>query len=218
MTTETMTIHEALSELKTLDDRIQKLISNSTFVTTNKHSNDKISGITIAEYKDRIKSCYQKIVDLINRRNALKRAVVLSNAKTEITVNGITYTVAEAIDMKNHGMENKENLLQKLRTQYAKCNYDLTANSSTVIEERADKYVQSYLQQQGKDTKSAVKETETIQQLRKFYIADNTYDLIDPLKVVDLMESLENEISAFETKVDGLLSVSNAKTEITISY
>lgn len=51
MTTETMTIHKALCELKTLDSRIKKAIEGSVFVFANKHSNAKVSGKTIPASK-----------------------------------------------------------------------------------------------------------------------------------------------------------------------
>ena len=46
MTTETMTIHEALSELKIIGDRIESAIRKE-FVTVNKKSNKKVNGIPI---------------------------------------------------------------------------------------------------------------------------------------------------------------------------
>lgn len=39
MTTEKMTIHEALSELKVIGKRISNEIDGTVFVMTNKHSN-----------------------------------------------------------------------------------------------------------------------------------------------------------------------------------
>ena len=47
MTTERMTIHKALAELKIIGDRINNSISSSTFIKANKHSNEKINGVPI---------------------------------------------------------------------------------------------------------------------------------------------------------------------------
>lgn len=100
MTTETMTIHKALCELKTLDSRIKKAIEGSVFVFANKHSNAKVPGKTISAYSDEVKSAYQSACDLVARRDAIKRAVTLSNATTKVTIGGQEYTIAEAIEMK----------------------------------------------------------------------------------------------------------------------
>ena len=114
MTTETMTIHKALCELKTLDSRIKKAIEGSVFVFANKHSNAKVSGKTISAYSDEVKSAYQSACDLIARRDAITRAVTLSNATTKVTIGGQEYTIAEAIEMKNHGIPMQQKLLDKL--------------------------------------------------------------------------------------------------------
>lgn len=51
MTTETMTIHRALAELKVLDDRIMKLLSEAKFCGAAKNCMQKLGGVTIEEYK-----------------------------------------------------------------------------------------------------------------------------------------------------------------------
>jgi hypothetical protein len=61
-------------------------------------------------------------------------------------------------------------------------------------------------------------DSEAMKALRKDYIANNTYDLIDPLGVAKLMEELTDEINEFETEVDAALSVSNAVTVIEFEY
>ena len=88
MTTEKMSVHKALCELKTLDARIQKGIDESVFVFANKHSNTKVSGMNLGEYSGEIKKRYQSVTDLIARRDAIKRAVTLSNASVKVTIGG----------------------------------------------------------------------------------------------------------------------------------
>ena len=39
-------------------------------------------------------------MDLIKRRDAITKAIVASNAVTEVTINGETMTVASAIELK----------------------------------------------------------------------------------------------------------------------
>ena len=56
MTTEKMTIHKALVELKTLDGRISKAIKDTTFVVSNPQSSQKVNGISIADYSASVKS------------------------------------------------------------------------------------------------------------------------------------------------------------------
>lgn len=49
-TVEKMTIHKALCELKILDSRINNAISSARFCLANKHSNEKVNGVTVEEY------------------------------------------------------------------------------------------------------------------------------------------------------------------------
>ena len=58
MTTEKMTVHKALAELKIVDDRIVSAINGGTYCVANKHSNDKIKGISLEEYKKTMQGCY----------------------------------------------------------------------------------------------------------------------------------------------------------------
>lgn len=217
MTHEKMTIHKALAELKTMDDRITDAINAPIYVLAVKHSAEKINGVTISDFKKSIESCYQKVMSLMARRDAMKRAVVLSNAQTKVQVGGKEYTVAEAIDMKNNGTEYKKILKNRIANQYNGARNDLERNSGEAIEKRAEQYVLAVIQAQPKDAKMAI-DSDAMQALRKDYIKNNTYDLIDPLNVVKTMESLVDEINEFEAEVDAALSCSNALTVIEFDY
>lgn len=217
MTKETLTVHRALAELKVIDSRIDKAINSGTYVCANKHSNEKIQGVTVNDYKERMKASYQKVTDLIARRNAIKRAVVLSNAVTKVTVGDKEYTVAEAIEMKNHGMEFKSRFVNAMSFQNNLANSEINKNSGEAIEKKAEQYVLAVIQAQPKDAKMAV-DSDAMQGLRKDYIKNNTYDLIDPLNVTKLIEQMSAEVDEFNTEVDAALSVSNAVTTIEIEY
>lgn len=217
MTNEKMTVHKALAELKIIDDRINNAIVSGTYVIANKHSNTKIHGMTIDDFKTSMKSDFQKVSDLIARRNAIKRAVVASNAVTKVKVGDVEYTVAEAIEMKNHGMEFKNTLKMYIERQYTNAKNEFDKNSGDPLERRAENYVLSVIQAQPKDSKMAV-DSDAMKNLRAQYIKDNTYDIIDPIGVKDVIEKLDNEISGFITEVDAALSVSNALTVLDIEY
>lgn len=217
MTNEKMTVHKALAELKIIDDRINNAIVSGTYVIANKHSNTKIHGMTIDDFKTSMKADFQKVSDLIARRNAIKRAVVASNAVTKVKVGDNEYTVAEAIEMKNHGMEFKNTFKNYIARQYTNAKNEFDKNSGEPLERRAENYVLSVIQAQPKDSKMAV-DSDAMKNLRAQYIKDNAYDIIDPIGVKDVIEKLDNEISDFITEVDAALSVSNALTVLDIEY
>lgn len=212
MTQETMTIHKALSELKLLDDRIQKAIAENIGCVANKHSNEKINGIPLEEYEILIQSRYDKANDLINRRKAIKRAVVLSNAVTKVKISDIEYTVAEAIEMKNHGVEFEKMLMNSLRFQYNNAQATIKKENEN-LEERADKYATELY-----GNKESKVNPVDVDKVKNDFLTQNSYELVDPLKVLEKIEDLEKKISDFMADVDSALSVSNALTEITIQY
>lgn len=216
-TKETCTIHKALAELKTLDARIENAIRSATYVLAVKHSAEKINGKTVANFKEDMRSGYQKVTDLIARRDAMKRAVVLSNATTKVTIGGKEMTIAEAIEAKNHGMEFKSMLLRQMNSAYVTAQNELNRNGGEALEKKAEQYVLAVIAAQPKDSKMSV-DSEAMKALRKTYIENNTYDLVDPMDITKVIEALDAEINEFNAEVDAALSVSNALTVIEFEY
>ena len=213
MTTETMNIHQALVELKTLDKRIESAIQEGDWVVANKHSNGKISGIDLKDWVENVKSRHQKVTGLIARTEAIKRAVVNSNATTKVTIAGREYTVAEAIDMKNHGIERLRALVRRLNHDYTMAKSAADRANGAELERRADDYVRTMIG--NTDVKGM---TEEIKRLRDEFIKAQTMELVDPIGVLKQIEMLNEQINAFEINVDSALSVSNALTAIEVSY
>lgn len=213
MVTERMTMHKALAELKLLDSRIEKAIKEGIYCVANKHSNDKIGGIPLNEYIKVMQGGYDRATDLINRRKAIKRAVVLSNAVTKVSVVGVEYTVAEAIEMKNHGVDFEKLLMNAMQKHYNMAQMQIEKENGKDLEERAEQYVTAiYGQKEGKAN------TADIEKVKNDFLTANQYELVDPLHVLDKIEDLEKKINDFMAEVDSSLSVSNALTEITIEY
>lgn len=212
-----MTVHKALAELKTLDARITKAIHETPYVLAVKHSAEKINGMTIDNFKDKMRSGYQKATDLIARRDAMKRAVVLSNATTKVKIGDNEYTVAEAIEMKNHGMEFKSDLLRQMNSAYTAAQNELVRNGGEALEKKAEQYVLAVIAAQPKDSKMSV-DSDAMKTLRQTYIDNNTYDLVDPMNIAKVMEKLDAEINEFNAEVDAALSCSNALTVIEFEY
>ena len=213
MITETMNVHQALAELKLLNKRISAAIVDPTWVVTNKHSNTKLGGVNVKEFGEDLKSKYQKVLDLIRRRDAIKRAVVNSNAVTKVTVAGKEYTVAEAIDRKNNGMDYLKNLAMRLQHDYTRAKGEADRLNGLELERRADEHVRIMVG--NSDMKGATAEAVRI---RDEFITAQTTDIIDPIGVCTEFGKLNDEVNSFLMNVDAALSVSNALTVITVEY
>lgn len=213
MTTEKMSIHQALVELKTLDKRIESAIREGEWVVANKHSNGKIGGVDLKDFVEGVKARHQKVTSLIARAEAIKRAVVNSNAVTKVTIAGKEYTVAEAIEMKNNGIDRLRTLVQRLSSDYTMAKATADRANGAELERRADDYVRTMIG--NTDVKGM---TDEVKRLRDEFIKAQTMELVDPIGVLKQIEQLNEQINAFEVNVDSALSVSNALTSIEISY
>lgn len=209
---EKMTVHKALAELKTLDDRINSEITGSIFVRANRHNNMKIFGKTIPDFMADTESSYQSVKALINRRNAMKRAVVLSNAITKVNIGGVEYTVAEAIEMNNHGMENLVELRNCLREQYSSVRRMVESENGDKLVKACENYIQATF-----GTKEKINNPD-IEMAQKVYMTNNTYDIVTGFDIEKVIKELTDRIDAFKAEVDSALSVSNALTVIEFDY
>lgn len=213
MTTEIMTVHKALAELKLLDKRIEDTISKGIYCVANRHGDDKVNGIPIDESIKIIQGSYDKVTNLINRRKAIKRAVALSNAVTKVKIADVDYTIAEAIEMKNHGVEFDKALMETMQDNYETAQSIIKLENGKDLQERADKYVSAiYGGREGKTN------TTDIEKIKSDFLKANQYELIDPLHILDKIAKLEENINNFMAEVDSALSVSNALTEIIVEY
>lgn len=211
MTKAQMTVHEALAELKTLDSRITHKIASSQFAIANKTTNKKIFGKTVEKFVEDANSDYQSITDLINRRQAIRRALSKSNAETRVTIGGTEYSVAEAIEMKRSGMTLWKELLDYLDAQYDTAKADCSRQNGT-LDSKADAQVNTVF-----GTKEKVTTPEAMA-LREAYIEANRMEPVTIKDIEGKIKSIEERIAAFNVEVDSKLSVSNALTTITIEY
>lgn len=212
MITETMTIHEALSELKVLDKRINSKISEAKWCVANKHSNQKIDGKSIQEYKQNTKAQYESVLALISRRRAIRNALAKSNASTEVQIGSETYTVSEAIEMRKTGIELKNLLLNTLSYHMTSAQRTIDNGNGDKLQKAADDYIVSLFGNKEKI------DPETVKKLRDEYIEKNTVDFIDPIFIKNEIAALTEEVDSFTAAVDAKLSMSNAITTIEVSY
>ena len=211
MTTETMTIHRGLCELKVLISRINKVIDESNFCTATKASMRKLKGVPIEDFKKDSQSALDQIKDLMARYDAIKRAISESNAKATVEIAGKSYTVAEAIYMNQYGLEFKQRLHLHMSNEYSAA-IKAIEKENAQLSDRADRYIASTTSNKENMDPGSVTE------LRNDYIERETMVLIDGIGIKETMNGLADEIDKFKSEVDSVLSTSNATTTITISY
>lgn len=207
-----MSITRALAEIKRLDDRLARLSTNSEFVSVTVGKGDKQKVFSSGEV-DKTRRKIQSDMDTINAalvsRAKIKCAIVQSNALTSVTVNGTSYTVAEAIELKK-SIDLKRSLVIMMKQQ-------LTAAKLKVenANQRMDEQIEANLATIYGNDKAKV-ESSMFEAVAKPQREQKEAALLDPLNLGELIEKIEEEISVIDTELDFILSEVNAKTEIDV--
>ncbi len=200
-----ITITRALVELKTLDSRINKSIQSEWTIMKTKHKNAHVQE---DHFKKEALSSYQSLMALIERRNAIKTAIAVSNANTKVTIGNQEMSVVRAIDYKNV-IEYKKKLLEELRQQRndVVCEHE---NYKERISRRIEENVKIIC---GRDAKP---DANVITSVTETLTKSDPVEIFDPLSLDKLIKELDEEITEFTSNIDFVLSESNALTHIIV--
>jgi hypothetical protein len=199
-TTSNLTVTRGLSEINTIKKRLSKLTQNTTFMST------KVGGRAWRDHLHETKSNWQSINDLISRFQDLKFAIITSNANTQVKIGAQTYTVAQAIAMKEC-LEHKRSLLDKLRQ--VRRDVDSTVQiHNDGIRQKLDKLLELNFQRDRKTDEGDIKS------ISEAYLKNNAIEVVDPLNVDKEIFRLDEELDGFLKEVDFALSESNAVTQL----
>lgn len=206
---EQMLVTKGLNELKLLDSRIKRKTEEGEFVGSAKTSAANINGkMTKETFKANAKADYMSITDLIRRRNAIKAAIIKSNAITMVEVAGKRMTVAEAIDKKD-AIQYEKNLLEQLVFQY-----NIAITKVNKENEKVDLNIETLLiTAYGKEGKDKISQS-SYDAIADPYRSANEYSLVDALDIENLIKKMKDEIERFESEVDTCLQISNSITLI----
>ena len=209
-----MSVTRALAELKRLDGRLNCMaIDQSIFVSVAVGQGDKqkVLGVsdTVQNVVSQIQSNRDRVNSMIETRAKIKAAVVASNASTKVKLGNREMSVAEAIELKK-SIDIKRNMLVAYRRQVTQANA-LVAKQNANLEAQIEANLTTIYGNE-KVNVDALKFGAIAKPQRE----QKEASLIDPIKINDLIKSLEEEISLIETELNFTLSESNARTEIEI--
>lgn len=199
-----ISVTQALAELKLLRKRIDNVIGSATF-TKVKRANDMLDA---AKFTTQATASHQSFVDLTKRYNALKSAIVISNATTKVTIGGKEYTVADAVERKR-SVAMEHDYLTAMQNQFNAVTAEFERHQQAE-QQRVDRLLTTEL---AKDAKTNV---EVVQQLTATFLAQNKAVILDPLGLADRIAEMTKSLEDFETQVDYCLSESNGRTSLTI--
>lgn len=212
MNKEKMTVHMALTEMKTMSKRIQKRIDMMNPIGTKTASATNVFGINVDEFKDSVKSEEESVLDLIARQNAIKAALYEYNTTTKITVAGKEMTVAHALWMKEYGMASKQALLMKYEKAYANASEKLNEANGPALDKAAERAADVVYASKDKS------ESEEYLKMCESYKRNHQLVYVDPLDLQKRITELSEEIETFLAEVDARIQTANAITELDIEY
>ncbi len=209
-----MSVTRALAELKRLDDRLNRMTTDQSIfvsVAVGQGDKQKVLGVsdTVQNVVSQIQSNRDRVNSMIDQRAKIKAAVVASNAATKVKLGSREMTVAEAIELKK-SIDIKRNMLATYRRQVVQANALVTKQNAALEVQIETNLATIYGNEKGKVDASMFEAIAKPQREQK------EASLIDPIKINDLIKSLEEDISLVETELDFSLSEINAKTEIEV--
>lgn len=203
-----ISITRALAELKLLDSRINNKINETDFVhfiSKKNKNNINVDGLTAT-----CKGAYQSITDLINRRNRLKSAIILSNASTQVKICDETMSVAEVIERKKL-VEYYKKLLAKM-----KLNREQVTNQIERHNQQMEADLQKILEINFGKTSNAKANSDDIENISKTYREHNRAESIDTINIDAKIKEIEELLNKYESESNFVLSESNAMTKLKV--
>jgi len=205
----TMTVTDALAELTLLEKRIDSARGNldeNTLIAVVEVGKVPTGFKSRDEHATQARAALQRVDALIARRRSIKRAIVLSNASTNVTVAGEEMTVAEAIEMK-HFIDYSEAVVNTMESAHSRTRKEYEA-ARLRVKERLDKLAMEVL---GKNASA-----DKYQSLADSFLAREGVELLDPTNIAEQIERRQSFVEEFESTVDRVLSISNARTTIEV--
>jgi len=207
-----ITIHRALVELKTIDDRIAKAIDEiepTALVQKGKLVNGFYNQ---AEFETNAISKLQSIEDLIARKQMVKEAIVKANAITMVNIAGKKMTIADAINQKSI-ISLTQNLISNLSRKHNGVKSKFISENDR-IDGVALNNAKIML---GRENEKGILPTDKdVKAIMEPFVERNKMSLVDPLGLEKFIEKGQAEIDKFEMEVDAVLSEINAVTFIEI--
>lgn len=197
----------ALSEVKMLTKRIDTVIKSLNISKTSVNNRPPAGYSSCEEFENRVKSEFQSLEDLIQRRKKIKSALIRMNATTDVVIAGDKMTIAEAIEIKNY-IPVLKNRLDQVRLSFFDSIREQEYNERSV----KDRFDQHFEKIAGKEKTKAEDYKNALEAFEKM----NQSRILDPIDAKKWIEKEEKWIENFQLDCDVTLSEVNGRTEIEI--
>ena len=210
-----ITIHRALSQLKTTQARIEDKLEKDLYISSTIGKTNMAEGRPVDAVKREILASMEQ---LLKNFQTLKLAIIRSNSgiteeSTNIktgTVEDLTLTVAEAIAIQKYVLPLRERFVRRLEAQ-------LNSAKRTVemANTQANNEIASVLDAlSNKDSKNL--DPSQVNTITEAYQQNKFRQLVDPLDLAEKIRKAHDNLDALSVGIDAFLSESNAISHIDV--
>lgn len=213
-----ITIHRALSQLKTTQARIEDKLEKDLYISSTIGKTNMAEGRPVDAVKREILANFDSMEQLLKNFQTLKLAIIRSNSgiteeSTNIktgTVEDLTLTVAEAIAIQKYVLPLRERFVRRLEAQ-------LNSAKRTVemANTQANNEITSVLDAlSNKDSKNL--DPSQVNTITEAYQQNKFRQLVDPLDLAEKIRKAHDNLDALSVGIDAFLSESNAISHINV--
>ena len=213
-----ITIHRALSQLKTTQARIEDKFEKDIYVSSTIGKTNMAEGRPVDAVKREILANFDSMQQLLKNYQTLKLAIIRSNSGiTEESTNiktgmveGMELTVAEAIAIQKYVLPLESQFVRRLENQLNNAKRTIEMTNS-----QANTEITSVLEAlYNKDSKNL--DPSQVNTITEAYQQNKFRQLVDPLDLADKIRKLRDKLDALSVGVDAFLSESNAISHINV--
>lgn len=213
-----ITIHRALSQLKTTQARIEDKFEKDIYVSSTIGKTNMAEGRPVDAVKREILANFDSMQQLLKNYQTLKLAIIRSNSGiTEESTNiktgmveGMELTVAEGIAIQKYVLPLESQFVRRLENQLNNAKRTIEMTNS-----QANTEITSVLEAlSNKDSKNL--DPSQVNTITEAYQQNKFRQLVDPLDLADKIRKLRDKLDALSVGVDAFLSESNAISHINV--
>lgn len=194
-----MSLHRIISEIKAVEAKLQAIPHTQYVSTLVGNDADKVLLLKASS-----QSAYDKAVSQMTNLAALKAARNKANSTTLVTIGGKQMTIDEALGIKA-SVPFRQNLINTVQHQFVAAQTQVDRVQAVI-----DQKVATQLSTMFSGTKKATQEE--IDVVRNSAERDQKAIVVHAAGLKECVEALKNELEAFVTEVDYVLSEANATT------
>lgn len=207
----TMTLYEALSKKKILESKVDDLRAFSVCTTKKKNSDETSVGYSTEEFKKMIQSRIDSTRATLCNYTNLKAAINEANARIEVTINGQTYSIANAIA--------RHRAIQKERMIYMSMLRDLEKTENNVNQINADRLSPERISDHvSKILGDSKKDSKLIEAVTDEYKKKYEVELYDPFNMKEFLSEMLDSYDKFEEEIHFALTQANVNNTIEVEF